>query len=122
VLVAEDEDGVRSLICEILDELGYEVLEAGRPEAAIEAMAGGSRRVHLLLTDVVMPGMNGPQLAARLTALQPGLRVLYMSGYTGESIARHGVLEHGTHLLQKPFTPDDLARKVRAVLDQRTDR
>ena len=122
VLVAEDEDGVRSLICEILGELGYEVLEAGHPEAAIEAMAGGGRRVHLLLTDVVMPGMNGPQLAARLTALQPGLRVLYMSGYTGESIARHGVLEHGTHLLQKPFTPDDLARKVREVLDQRADR
>jgi two-component system, cell cycle sensor histidine kinase and response regulator CckA len=122
VLVAEDEDGVRALICEILGELGYEVLEAGRPEAAIEAMSAGGRRVHLLLTDVVMPGMNGPQLAARLTALQPGLRVLYMSGYTGEAVAHHGVLEHGTHLLQKPFTPDALARKVREVLDAGAER
>jgi two-component system, cell cycle sensor histidine kinase and response regulator CckA len=116
VLVAEDEDGVRSLICEILGGLGYDVREAARPEAAIEAFSGCGE-VHLLLTDVVMPGMNGPQLAARLAALRPGLRVLYMSGYTGDSVALQGVLEQGTHLLQKPFTPDALARKVREVLD-----
>jgi two-component system, cell cycle sensor histidine kinase and response regulator CckA len=118
VLVAEDEDGVRSLICEILGELGYDVREAARPEAAIKAFSAGGE-VHLLLTDVVMPGMNGPQLAARLAALRPGLRVLYMSGYTGDSVALQGVLEQGTHLLQKPFTPDALARKVREVLDGR---
>jgi CheY-like chemotaxis protein len=69
-----------------------------------------------------MPGMDGRQLAEKLTTLQPGLRVLYMSGYTGEAIAEHGVLEHGTQLLQKPFTPDALARKVREVLDQRAGR
>jgi len=122
VLVAEDEDGVRGLICEILQGLGYHVLEAPRPEAAIHTLAEGGPRVHLLLTDVVMPGMDGRQLAERLTALQPGLRVLYMSGYTGEAIAEHGVLDQGTQLLQKPFTPDALARKVREVLDQRAGR
>jgi PAS domain S-box-containing protein len=122
LLVAEDEDGVRSLICEILRELGYHVLEAPRPEMAIKAMREGARPVHLLLTDVVMPGMDGRQLAEKLTTLQPGLRVLYMSGYTGEAIAEHGVLEHGTQFLQKPFTPDALARKVREVLDQRAGR
>jgi two-component system cell cycle sensor histidine kinase/response regulator CckA len=122
LLVAEDEDGVRALICEILRELGYRVLEASRPEVAIKAMTDGGPPVHLLLTDVVMPGMDGRQLAEKLTTLQPGLRVLYMSGYTGEAIAEHGVLEHGTQLLQKPFTPDALARKVREVLDQRAGR
>jgi two-component system cell cycle sensor histidine kinase/response regulator CckA len=122
LLVAEDEDGVRSLICEILRELGYHVLEAPRPEVAIKTMRDGAPPVHLLLTDVVMPDMDGRQLAEKLTILQPGLRVLYMSGYTGEAIAEHGVLEHGTHFLQKPFTPDALARKVREVLDQRAGR
>jgi two-component system cell cycle sensor histidine kinase/response regulator CckA len=119
VLVAEDEDGVRALICEVLRSLGYRVLEAPRPEAALDLMAGEGAPVRLLLTDVVMPGMDGRQLAERLTARQPNLRVLYMSGYTGEAIARHGVLEHGTELLQKPFTPEALARKVREVLDAR---
>ena len=119
VLVAEDEDGVRSLICEVLRGLGYRVLEAPRPELALDLMAAEGAPVRLLLTDVVMPGMDGRQLAERLTARQPGLRVLYISGYTGEAIARHGVLEHGTQLLQKPFTPEALARKVREVLDAR---
>jgi PAS domain S-box-containing protein len=119
VLVAEDEDGVRALICEVLRGLGYRVLEARRPELALELMQEEGAPVRLLLTDVVMPGMDGRQLAERLTARQPGLRVLYMSGYTGEAIARHGVLEHGTQLLQKPFTPEALARKVREVLDAR---
>jgi PAS domain S-box-containing protein len=119
LLVAEDEDGVRALICEVLRDLGYRVLEAPRPERAVELLAGDGPPVHLLLTDVVMPGMDGRQLAQRLTALRPGLRVLYMSGYTGEAIARHGVLEHGTLLLQKPFTPEALARSVRQALDAR---
>jgi CheY-like chemotaxis protein len=118
LLVAEDEDGVRALICEVLRGLGYRVLEAPRPEVAVGMIGAENGPVHLLLTDVVMPGMDGRQLAERLTALQPGLRVLYMSGYTGEAIARHGVLEQGTRLLQKPFTPEVLARTVREALDR----
>ena len=86
-----------------------------------EALALAERHegpIHLLLTDVVMPEMNGRELARHLASLRPEVRVLYMSGYADEAIARHGVLDPGTAFLQKPFTPDGLARKVREVLDQ----
>src|SRR5207249_8021452 len=74
--------------------------------------------IHLVLTDVIMPGMNGRELAERLVQRRPGLRVLYMSGYPGDAIVHRGALEPGTAFLQKPFMPEDLARKVREVLDQ----
>jgi CheY-like chemotaxis protein len=118
VLVAEDEDGVRTVVTEMLQKQGYSVVTASGGEAAIET-ARKMPRVDLLISDVIMPGMNGPELAQNLRALRPGLRVLYVSGYTDSAIAREGELEPGTAFLHKPFTPDQLARKVREVLDER---
>jgi CheY-like chemotaxis protein len=116
VLLVEDEQAVREVTAEQLESLGYRVLPcAGAPEALAVA-AGHGGPLHLLLTDVVMPGMNGRQLAARLTETRKGLRVLYTSGYGGDVIARHGVIEQGVHLLEKPFSLLALARHVRRAL------
>lgn len=117
VLLVEDEDGVRSLVRGILEAGGYKVLEANRPLRAWATCQQFEGPIHLLLTDVVMPQMNGPDLAEKLKSLRPDTKVLYMSGYTDGAILHHGVLEPGTPFLQKPFTPDVLARKVREVLD-----
>jgi len=94
------------------------VLEAERGEAALAA-AGGARDLRLLITDVVMPDMSGRELARELQRRCPGLKVLFISGYTDESIASHGVLDPGVELLEKPFTAEALARRVREILDQR---
>ncbi len=118
VLVVEDNEMVRSLAGRVLRRQGYTLLEAGSGEEALRLAAQHSGPIHLLLTDVVMPQMSGRDLANRLCRERPGLRVLYMSGYTDNVIAHHGVLEPGTPLIQKPFTPQALAQKVRAVLDQ----
>ena len=117
VLVAEDEQLVRVLVQKVLEQAGYTVLvsEGGAQALALARRHTGS--IHLLITDVVMPGMNGRELMQRLTALRPGVRVLYMSGYSDEAIARHGVLDAGTAFLQKPFTPGLLTHKVREVLE-----
>ena len=119
ILVVEDEPAVRNIARESLRVRGYTVLEAPDGDAALLLAAGGEggRAIDLLLTDVVMPGLSGRALAERLVAQRPGLRVLYMSGYTDDAIGLHGVLEPGLHYLQKPFAPDVLARKVRDVLD-----
>lgn len=118
VLLSEDSAAVRAVACEILKRHGYTVLEAARPEAALELAATHAGPIHLLLTDVVMPGMSGRELAQRFREQRPEARVLYMSGYTDDTVVRHGVLEAGTAFLQKPFSLDSLARKVREVLDQ----
>jgi CheY-like chemotaxis protein len=117
VLVVEDEVSVRSLVRGVLELRGYRVLEAchGADALAISDQHGGP--IHLLLTDVVMPEMSGRDLASRVVPRRPGIRVLYMSGYTDDAIVHNGVLDAGTAFLQKPFTPDALARKVREVLD-----
>ena len=118
VLLVEDEDELRSVAREILEMYGYAVLEAQRPDDALLIAERHSGPIHVLVTDVVMPKMNGRDLARRLAPLRPETRVLYISGYTDEAIVRHGVLDPGTAFLEKPFTPDELARKVREVLDR----
>jgi PAS domain S-box-containing protein len=117
VLVAEDEEAVRALACRVLREHGYTVLEAGHPEDALRLAGEHTGPIHLLLTDVVMPGMSGRELAERLLPSHPETALLYISGYTDNAIVHHGVLESGVPFLQKPFTPVTLARKVREVLD-----
>jgi CheY-like chemotaxis protein len=114
----EDEDDLRDLAVEVLAGQGYTVLAARGGTEAVELEAQHPRPIHLLLTDVVMPRMSGRELAERLRMRRPGLRVLYMSGYTDDAIVRHGVLAAEVTLLAKPFTPDALARKVREVLDE----
>ena len=112
----EDEAAVLKLACAILEGLGYNVLAAALPAEA-EKMAGKhDGRIDLLITDVVMPQMNGRQLAERIQALHPGLRTLFMSGYTANVIAHHGVLEDGVYFIQKPFSRQDLAARVREAL------
>jgi len=117
VLIAEDEAAVRAVARQALERQGYAVLEASSAQAALDLVQRHSGPLHLLLTDVVMPGMSGRTLAVRLLELRPELRVIYMSGYTDEAITRHGMLKPGLTYVQKPFTPDALARKVREVLD-----
>jgi CheY-like chemotaxis protein len=111
VLVVEDEGEVRALVHSLLAEHGYLVLSAGRPSDAIRIAEHHAGPIHLLVTDMVMPEMNGPALAWRLANVRPGMAVLYMSGYTDQTP------DEGTSFLQKPFTPDSVARAVREVLD-----
>jgi two-component system, cell cycle sensor histidine kinase and response regulator CckA len=117
ILLAEDADALRKLTQTLLEENGYRVLAAENGAAALTIVEQKHETIHLLLTDVIMPGMNGRELAARLAPLQEGLKVLYMSGYTDSTIADQGVLESGIYLLHKPFTEVALIRKVREVLD-----
>jgi PAS domain S-box-containing protein len=118
VLLVEDEGTVRSVAREVLQMVGYTVLEAASGEEALQRAVQHSGAIHLLLTDVVMPGMSGRELADRLIVDYPTLEVLYLSGYTDDAIAHHGVLHVGMELLHKPFTPDALARRVREILDK----
>jgi PAS domain S-box-containing protein len=117
VLLVEDEKNVRALARTILESRGYNVLEAPTSMEALLIPGQYKDPIHLLLTDVVMPVMNGREVAEKLTALRPEMKVLYMSGYTDDTVVRHGVLEAGVAFLQKPFSPESLAQKVREVLD-----
>jgi PAS domain S-box-containing protein len=117
VLLVEDEDSVRQLVQELLESVGYEVLTAARPAEALRLAADYVGPLHLLVTDVVMPEMDGPELAQRLRGLRPDVRVLYLSGYSPGIVADHGVLEHGGTFLQKPFSAEALEVKVRETLD-----
>lgn len=116
VLVVEDEEIVRNLACEALQLLGYSPLPAGNPREAIEVCRTYDGEIHLLLTDVVLPQMDGRSLYNRLSGIRPHLKVLYVSGYTEDFIVRHGVLDQGVHFLPKPFTMDTLASKLGEVL------
>ncbi|PYP73685.1 MAG: hypothetical protein DMD41_04790 [Gemmatimonadetes bacterium] len=117
VLVVEDAEAIRSLARKVLTAQGYTVLEAGDGVEALQIAERHTGMLHLVLTDVVMPGMSGRELAQRLAPLRPQLKLLYMSGYTGDAVVHRGVLEDGLPFLAKPFTPEDLASKVRDVLD-----
>ena len=117
VLLVEDNDAVRDLAAKALRRRGYTVYEARDAEAAVQWIQTAGIRPHLLLTDVVMPGVSGPNLAARLLQLNPDLRVLYMSGYTDETVERLGITTAERGFIQKPFTPSALAARVRDVLD-----
>jgi PAS domain S-box-containing protein len=120
ILVVEDEEIVRSLTCRILDELGYAVREAANGREAVAMLEASDAPVDLVLTDVVMPDMGGRELGERLRTRFPGLPVLYMSGYTGEDVVQRGLLTADAPFQQKPFTPDDLGRTIRAMLDARS--
>ena len=116
ILLVEDEEMVRCLIREVLSQRGYEILEAAGAEAAMERLAEHTGAVDLMLTDVVMPGMPGNALARRLSRERPGLRVLYISGYTESHLTQRGVLPPGERLLQKPFTSDQLLDAVASAI------
>ena len=120
ILVVEDEPNLRYLARQYLEKQGYRILEAADGAAAMQIVVAHEGTIHLLLTDVIMPGMNGRELAQRILELRPQTRVLYMSGYTENVIGRNGTLDAGIRLLQKPFTLRDLKTIVREVLDSST--
>ena len=117
ILVVEDDKSVRNLTRKALKEYGYSVIEAQNGEDALKVSEAHEGPIHLMITDVVMPGMNGRELAERLQPHRPKTRVLYMSGYADDAIVHHGVLEPGLSFIPKPFTPESLVNKARSVLD-----
>jgi two-component system cell cycle sensor histidine kinase/response regulator CckA len=122
ILVVEDEEEVRKLTAKILERQGYRILETSNGDDALLACERRKGPIHLMLADIVMPGMSGSELAKLLKPLYPEIKILYMSGYTDNAIVRHGVLEKRVNYIQKPFTTEGLARKVREVLDKESDK
>jgi FixJ family two-component response regulator len=106
------------MVREMLENAGYTVLESADPEEALFKVSTWDAPLHLLLTDVVMPSMSGPELATSVRIAKPGIKVVFMSGYTDEALGVHGVLDHDTQFIQKPFTSDDLLRKIREAIDE----
>jgi two-component system, cell cycle sensor histidine kinase and response regulator CckA len=117
VLIVEDEVDLLNFACSSLEMLNYHVLKAQTPSEAITHCELHGKKIDLLITDIVMPGMNGKELQERIKALRPDVKTLFMSGYTADIVAHRGILEEGMHFLQKPFTPLGLAKKVREVLN-----
>jgi two-component system, cell cycle sensor histidine kinase and response regulator CckA len=121
VLLVEDESGIRNMGQMMLQSLGYQVLTVGTPKEAVRLSEEHQGAIHLMITDVVMPEMNGRDLANQLQSLCPTLKTLFMSGYTANVIAHRGVLDEGVNFIQKPFSKKDLAVKVREILDNAND-
>ena len=117
ILLVEDEQVILNMTKRILERQGYTVLAAGTPGEAIQMAEEHTGRISLLMTDVIMPEMNGRDLARNILSIYPNLKRLFMSGYTANVIAHQGVLDKGVHFIQKPFSIRDLAAKVREVLD-----
>lgn len=117
ILLVEDDEDVRQFTAHVLEALGYKVLTAAAGPEAIELASAQAGEIDLLITDVIMPGMNGRQLAEALTAARPAMRVLYISGYTENAVTNHGVLDAGLNFLAKPFVPESLARKVKQIME-----
>lgn len=117
ILVIEDDDSVRNLACKILEKQGYQVFSVADEVGALNFLENHKNRIHLVLTDVIMPGRNGPELIEELRCLRDDFKVLYMSGHADDTIVNHGVLKKGINFIHKPFTFDGLAKKVREVLD-----
>ncbi len=117
ILVVEDEEMTRNLVIEILTDQDYKILEAASGEAALNLSDTFDGEIDLLLTDVIMPKMNGKELFSQLTMSRPALKVLYMSGYTDNMIAHYGIMEKGIPFMHKPFSIQKLASKVKEALD-----
>jgi CheY-like chemotaxis protein len=120
ILLVEDEPSILRMTRIMLERMGYTILAAGTPGEAIALAREHAGEIHMLMTDVVMPEMNGRDLAKNLLSLYPDLKRLFMSGYTANVIAHHGVLDEGVQFIHKPFSKQDLAIKVRKVLDEAT--
>jgi CheY-like chemotaxis protein len=119
-LLAEDDPALRSLSRELLSAVGYKILEAESPEQAIETARDKSRPIHLLLTDVIMPGMGGVELSERLKTLRPGLKVIFMSGYSGDALGKKIALVPDMVLIEKPFSRSSLLTAVHKALRAQT--
>jgi two-component system, cell cycle sensor histidine kinase and response regulator CckA len=117
LLIVEDEPAILKLGRKMAESLGYNVLTAEKPKHALQLAEAYEGTIDLLITDVIMPEMNGRDLASQLSVSNPGLKILYMSGYTADVIAHHGILEKGVQFIQKPFTHRDLAVKLREVIE-----
>ncbi|HEU0104588.1 MAG TPA: response regulator, partial [Vicinamibacteria bacterium] len=115
--LVEDAEALRLLVRELLENAGYTVLDAEAPDKALSLVEATPARIHLLLTDMVMPRMNGQELAHRITALKPEARVVFMSGYSDQAMGDQSTLEPGAVFLQKPFTMDALLKTIRRALD-----
>jgi CheY-like chemotaxis protein len=120
ILLVEDDDRVRTLVRAMLQKFGYRVLEATDGSVALQVCDRHEGPIHLLLTDVIMPQLSGKELAERITEVRPDINVLFMSGYTDNHIATHGILDEGVALIQKPFSETELLKTVRIVLESGT--
>ena len=119
VLIVEDEKDVRNLVCEILKLQGYNILESAHGDSALNICKKYDKPIHLILTDVVMPHISGSRLVELIKPIHPEMKTLYMSGYTDNAVVIKGILKPGDQFIQKPFTPVDLARKIRGILDKK---